>query len=110
MLSVIWTVFSLVAGALAKKHSGDPNDILEKKNTLEPLQTWDKSLESGIEEVDASKDILPDPQQELDAVERLRQEGVRMRVALTRISAALKEHGLVEHDIWENDMPVNSAH
>ncbi|KAF7343550.1 hypothetical protein MSAN_01975500 [Mycena sanguinolenta] len=53
MLSVMWTVFSLVAGALARAHRGQtPNDTTGKKHTLEQSRTWDKWLESRMEDVD----------------------------------------------------------
>ncbi|KAJ6484786.1 hypothetical protein C8R45DRAFT_1214759 [Mycena sanguinolenta] len=107
MISVMWTVFSLVAGALARSHSGKAT--LGKKYTVELSQSGDKRLESGMEELDDSE-FVPPGQQEPDAVERLRQridrEGVQMRVALARVSAALKKHGIMEDEIWDEDMVI----
>ncbi|KAF7336505.1 hypothetical protein MSAN_02305200 [Mycena sanguinolenta] len=57
MISVMWTVFSLVAGALARKYSA-PNDTLGKKHSPEQSRTWNKVLENGMEEVDGSEVIL----------------------------------------------------
>ncbi|KAJ6484815.1 hypothetical protein C8R45DRAFT_931253 [Mycena sanguinolenta] len=42
-VSLVETVFSLVVGALARKHSSQtPHDIAEKKNPLEQSRKWDK--------------------------------------------------------------------
>ncbi|KAF7336503.1 hypothetical protein MSAN_02305000 [Mycena sanguinolenta] len=107
MLSVMWTVFSLVAGALARKHSA-PNDTLGKKDTLDQSRTWEKRLESGVEEVDESEVILLVPRKEPDAVERLKQEGMQMRVSIARMRAALIKHGIMEDEDWlqEDDTTV----
>ncbi|KAF7336501.1 hypothetical protein MSAN_02304800 [Mycena sanguinolenta] len=135
MLSVMWTVFSLVAGALARKYSGKlvclvpvsptlivsfggTNDTLGKKHMLEQSRTWEKSLESGTEELDGSEVILGD-QTELDSVERLRHRIDRneahmrndfeaMRAALGRLAVVLKKRGLVKDEDWvqEDDTTV----
>ncbi|KAF7326978.1 hypothetical protein MSAN_02493500 [Mycena sanguinolenta] len=113
MLSVMWTVFSLVAGALARKYSGT-NDTLGKKHMLEQSRTWDKSLESGTEELDGSEVILLGDQMELDSVERLRHRIDRneahmrndfeaMRAALGRLAVVLKKRGLVKDEDWVQD-------
>ncbi|KAF7343498.1 hypothetical protein MSAN_01969900 [Mycena sanguinolenta] len=111
MLSVMWTVFSLVAGALARKYSL-PNDALAKKDRVEQSRTWNKSLENGMEEADESDGILLGLPRESDAMDRLTQridrEGVQTRIALARISAALRKHGLMEDDwIQDDDIAVD---
>ncbi|KAF7336490.1 hypothetical protein MSAN_02303700 [Mycena sanguinolenta] len=106
MLSVMWTIFSLVAGALARKHCV-PNGTLGKKDTLAQSRTWDRSLESSMEDVEESQGILLGDRTEADAVEQLRhridKEGAQIRVALARMSAALKKHGLTEDEVWGKD-------
>ncbi|KAF7326976.1 hypothetical protein MSAN_02493300 [Mycena sanguinolenta] len=105
MLSVMWTVFSLVPGALARKYSL-PNDALGKKDRVEQSRTWNKSLENGMEEADEEHGILLGLPRESDAMDRLTRridrEGVQTRIALARISAALRKHGLME-DGWIQD-------
>ncbi|KAF7336502.1 hypothetical protein MSAN_02304900 [Mycena sanguinolenta] len=107
MLSVMWTVFSLVAGALARKRSG-PNDTLGKKHRLEQSRTWNKALENGME--DEGEVILLGHPQQPDAVDRLTRridnchsEGVQMRVSLARMRAALIKHGIMEDEDWAQD-------
>ncbi|KAF7343502.1 hypothetical protein MSAN_01970400 [Mycena sanguinolenta] len=102
MLSVMWTVFSLVLAALARSHI-TPNNTQGKKHTLEQPRKWDKWLERGMEEVDGSEVILISPHKDPEAVERLMQEGVRTRIALARINAVLKKHGLMEEEDWVQD-------
>ncbi|KAF7336508.1 hypothetical protein MSAN_02305500 [Mycena sanguinolenta] len=88
MLSVMWTVFSLVAGALARKHSGrGSNDTLGKKQTLEQCERGERWLESGMQDVDESEVILLGQPREPDAVDRLtrridscHREGVQTRM------------------------------
>ncbi|KAJ6494300.1 hypothetical protein C8R45DRAFT_1212345 [Mycena sanguinolenta] len=102
MLSVIWTVFSLDAGALARKNRDKiPKDTEGKKHTLGQPRRWNKRLESGMEDVDGSEVILIGPHKEPDAVAQLRQEGVQMRVSLTRMRAALIKHGIMENEELE---------
>ncbi|KAJ6484819.1 hypothetical protein C8R45DRAFT_1075197 [Mycena sanguinolenta] len=109
MLSVMWTVFSLVAAALARKHSGNAaDDTMGKKHTPEQSRMWeDKRSESGMEEVEESQVILLGREKEPDAVDRWRQRvdnnDIRTRVALARISAALKKHGIMEDEDWLQD-------
>ncbi|KAF7374215.1 hypothetical protein MSAN_00303800 [Mycena sanguinolenta] len=110
MLSVMWTVFSLVAGTLARKHSA-AHDTMGKKHTVEQCERGDKWLESRMQETDESEDILLDNRTDTNAVERWRQRvdrnDMRTRVALARINSALKKHGLMdEEDDWEDDMAV----
>ncbi|KAF7343628.1 hypothetical protein MSAN_01983500 [Mycena sanguinolenta] len=115
MLSVIWTVFSLVAGALARKPSGKAlNDALGKKHTLEQCERGDKWLETEMKEVDVSEVIVVGHPKESDAADRWRRRVDRndmpTRIALVRISAALKKHGLMEDEdaswIQDDDMTV----
>ncbi|KAF7336483.1 hypothetical protein MSAN_02303000 [Mycena sanguinolenta] len=101
MLSVMWTVFSLVAGALAR-HSGR-DDTLGKKDTVGQTRTWDKRLESGVEEIDETEVILLVPRKEPDALERLRQEGMQMQVSLARMRAAMIKHGIMQDEDWVQD-------
>ncbi|KAF7374186.1 hypothetical protein MSAN_00300500 [Mycena sanguinolenta] len=110
MLSVMWTVFSLVAGTLARKHSAAHN-TMGKKHTVEQCERGDKWLESRMQEADESEDILLDNRTDTNAVERWRQRvdrnDMRTRVALERINSALKKHGLMaEEDDWEDDMAM----
>ncbi|KAJ6484828.1 hypothetical protein C8R45DRAFT_1098972 [Mycena sanguinolenta] len=101
MLSVMWTVFSLVAGAFARSRRGDASGGAHGgKHVLRRSETRDTWSESGMEEGDGSEVILIGPYKEPDAVERLRREGVRTRIALARISAALKKYGLMEEEDW----------
>ncbi|KAJ6484871.1 hypothetical protein C8R45DRAFT_931309 [Mycena sanguinolenta] len=116
MLSVIWTVFSLVAGALARFHSvrfldliqviEAPNGDLEDKNTLGQFRK--EAIE--MQELEESQVSLLGEKREPDAVKRWREridkEGVQMRAALVRMSAALKKHGIMEDENWE-DMRVD---
>ncbi|KAF7378385.1 hypothetical protein MSAN_00265000 [Mycena sanguinolenta] len=104
MLSVIWTVFSLVAGALARAHGDGAS---RKEITLGQNRNGDKWMESGRQEVEESEVILLDDPREplLDPVAQLRKrvdkhdiEGVQLRAALARMSAALKKHGIVEDE------------
>ncbi|KAF7343585.1 hypothetical protein MSAN_01979000 [Mycena sanguinolenta] len=105
MLSVMWTVFSLVAGVLARAHGGKvPDDTTGKKHTLEQSRMWNKKLESGMDEVDESEVILLGHQTAVDPWrEMMEKNEMRMRVALVHISAALKKHGLMEDDAWVQD-------
>ncbi|KAF7343558.1 hypothetical protein MSAN_01976300 [Mycena sanguinolenta] len=105
MLSVMWTVFSLVAGVLARAHGGKvPDDTTGKKHTLEQSRMWKKKLESGMDEVDESEVILLGHQTAVDPWrEMMEKNEMRMRVALVHISAALKKHGLMEDDAWVQD-------
>ncbi|KAF7372740.1 hypothetical protein MSAN_00479400 [Mycena sanguinolenta] len=95
MLSVMWTVFSLVAGTLARKHS--------EERYSEQSRTSDKLLESSREETDGSEVISLIPRKEPDAVERLRQKGLQMRASLARMRAALVKHGIMEDEDWVQD-------
>ncbi|KAF7343607.1 hypothetical protein MSAN_01981200 [Mycena sanguinolenta] len=131
MLSVLWTVFSLVAGGLARKHDGEaPNDALGMKATHEQFRTWHKRLESGVKgtgyisfqsgvgltcvsETDEREIIIPGHPQEPDSVDRLRRrmdrEGVQTRVALAAIITALKKHGLIENEDWVQDNDLTTV-
>ncbi|KAJ6479159.1 hypothetical protein C8R45DRAFT_1156804 [Mycena sanguinolenta] len=117
MLSVIWTVFTLVAGAIARKHSGKLALLDGKKETLEQSRTWDKRLESGMDELDGSQVTLLGHQQD-ESVEQLRRRmdrnelrtdrnEMRTSVALARITAALIEHGIMKDVNWEDDGTVD---
>ncbi|KAF7340517.1 hypothetical protein MSAN_02123200 [Mycena sanguinolenta] len=113
MLSVMWTVFSLVAGALAR--SSDRDRTTKKQITLTQRLKGDKWLESGIQEVEESEVVLLGHPEEpsSDPVAQLRKrmdrnniQGVQMRVALARISAVLEKHGLIEDESWDDDTLV----
>ncbi|KAF7336447.1 hypothetical protein MSAN_02298900 [Mycena sanguinolenta] len=113
ILSVMWTVFSLVAGALARAHSGDgPGGTHSNKDCCGQSRMGDKWRESGTEgpKLDSSEVILLSHQEAPDAVEQLRQMVVRndieTRIALARISAALKRRGLMEDESWDDDPSV----
>ncbi|KAJ6459343.1 hypothetical protein C8R45DRAFT_942366 [Mycena sanguinolenta] len=108
MLSVTLTVFSLLAGARARAHRDDaPRGTHGAKHSLGQSRTMDTWSES---EVDGSESILSRHPTEPDAVERWRQkidsEAVQMRVALARMSAALKNHGILEDKNWDEDLVV----
>ncbi|KAF7336484.1 hypothetical protein MSAN_02303100 [Mycena sanguinolenta] len=115
MLSVMWTAFSLVAGALARKNSVKiPKNTDGKKHTLEQPRTWDTCLESGTEELDGSEATLLGDQKEPDSVERLRHridkneaymrnDFEAVRAALGRLAVALKRRGVMEDENWVQD-------
>ncbi|KAF7343497.1 hypothetical protein MSAN_01969800 [Mycena sanguinolenta] len=109
MLSVMWTVFSLVAGTLARKHCKGKalNGSLGKKGTFEQGKREEKWLENRMQDVHESEVILLRDRMESDAVEQLRhridKEGAQIRMALARISAVLKMHGLTENEVWGKD-------
>ncbi|KAJ6484781.1 hypothetical protein C8R45DRAFT_931226 [Mycena sanguinolenta] len=105
MLSVMWTVFSLVAGTLAQVHYGEaPNDSKDKKHTLVQFGRQHKWLESGMEGLDGIEVILFGDQKDPESVEGLRhridRNDMQTRSALAYISAALKKHGLIDHEDW----------
>ncbi|KAF7343567.1 hypothetical protein MSAN_01977200 [Mycena sanguinolenta] len=107
MLSVMWTVFSLVAGALARAHCGHPpNNTPGKQHTLEESRTWDKWLESGAKELDGSQVTLLG-RQEHESMEQLRQRVDRNDMRIVRMSAALKQYGVMQDLNWEDDMAMD---
>ncbi|KAJ6474140.1 hypothetical protein C8R45DRAFT_1217323 [Mycena sanguinolenta] len=108
MLSVMWTVFSLVAGVLAKAR-GTSDETRGNKHGSGQSRKREKWLESGMEEAEGNEVLLRD-QEEPDAVKRLKhridknEAHVRndidvIQAALARLTITLQKHGLMEEDI-----------
>ncbi|KAJ6467441.1 hypothetical protein C8R45DRAFT_1106180 [Mycena sanguinolenta] len=112
MRSVMWTMFSLVAGALARANS----DAIEKREiTLRQNGKGDRWLESGIQEVEEREvTLLGYPEEPSgDPVAELRKrmdrhdiQGVRVRADLARVRVVLRKHGLIEDESWDDDTLV----
>ncbi|KAJ6483185.1 hypothetical protein C8R45DRAFT_1148969 [Mycena sanguinolenta] len=105
MLSVMWSLVSLVAGALARTHSAPRG---RNEHMFGHSETRDKWLENRIDE--GSEVILLGDQKELESVERLRHRMDRneahmrndlqaMQAALARLTVALTKYDLVEKEI-----------
>ncbi|KAJ7817870.1 hypothetical protein B0H14DRAFT_1382153 [Mycena olivaceomarginata] len=107
MLSTLWTVFSLVAGALAPLHEGfhGPNHGESKDKTV------------IMEEWDMSKDSLILPEKNTNAprstfLQSLRHDVdtnmAQTQLSLARIELLLKKHGLLEEE--DNDHGMGLSH
>ncbi|KAJ7474935.1 hypothetical protein FB451DRAFT_1397805 [Mycena latifolia] len=115
MLSALWTVFSLVAGAFAKLHEGQhsPNhgnseswshSVSESENTTAIMKDWDMSKDSLVsseKNADAPWDT-PFKGLRLDVDNNIGQ----IRLSIARLELSLKKRGLLEEEEGNDGMEL----
>ncbi|KAF7367722.1 hypothetical protein MSAN_00836000 [Mycena sanguinolenta] len=107
MLSVLWTIFNVIAGAMVPSSTGDANTPGEQ--VTEPSESSshvgrdleNQTLSVELEELNSSKasvnELDPVPKELLLAMlERLNANSDRMERSLQRVILSLERHGILE--------------
>ncbi|KAJ7663676.1 hypothetical protein B0H17DRAFT_1092476 [Mycena rosella] len=113
MLSVLWTVFSLVAGAFAKLHAGRDSPNHGNSKSRSHSVSGSENTTAIMEDWDMSRDSLVPPQTNAAAPWHTPLEGLRlgvdnnigqMRLSIARLERSLKKRGLLEEEDDDDGM------